>query len=265
MQGEIRDYWKAQASIEGGDAATALRKVLDPNDRKGVKNSYIDAYLKYYLLRYLQPADSEILLEIGCGTGRLTEYVARFARAVYGIDIVEEFIAACNGNPHKAENTFYIHASEIGKLSGVQVSKLYVVWVLMYLIDEQELIATLKTYREALPHLKSATLIEQVTSATQLVYKDGRVDCCYRTIDEYERIFEAAGFKVKGHHVLGERHNAPLYRLLHLTRDILPRPLAGLTATLFWMDRALMGGHARRARLINNQRPTDVVFELEQV
>jgi hypothetical protein len=51
MNEEIFNEWEGYASMPVIDEVDALRKVLDPKDTKGVKNSYIDQYLKYYLLK----------------------------------------------------------------------------------------------------------------------------------------------------------------------------------------------------------------------
>ncbi len=265
MKREIIDFWRQQASSHEEDGIEALRRVLDPSDVKGVKNSYIDAYLKYYLRKYLAPGKEDTLLEVGCGTGRLTEYMSQFVNSVYGIDIIDKFIDDCRANPRKGKNTLYLYNSEMEKLKDIPINKMYIVWVLMYLTERAELIETLADYRNNLSVLKSATIIEQVTNVSQCDYRKGRISCCYRSIEEYTEIFATAGFKVKGRHILGERHNGSLYRIIHLTCNILPRGLAAFSDRLFYLDRYMMGNNADRTVLINNKRPTDVLFQLEVV
>jgi protein-L-isoaspartate O-methyltransferase len=109
MDKEILDTWNNLAARSRTDVFDDLRAVLDPVDVKGVKNSYIDAYLKHYLLRYLRPGKGDVLLEVGCGPGRLTEYLSQFVRSVYGIDIIDTFIDDCGADPRKHNNTFYFH------------------------------------------------------------------------------------------------------------------------------------------------------------
>jgi hypothetical protein len=142
------------------------------------------------------------------------------------------------------------------------INKMYVVWVLMYLVEAAELVDTLSSYRKRLPNLRSAVFIEQVKKESQIVYRDGKVDCCYRTIDQYRDVFEAAGFQVKEVRILGERHNGVLYTLLHYAGGLLPRRMAAYAGALFAADRWLME-RRDRSRLINTKRPTDVVFVLE--
>lgn len=263
MNNEIYAEWMHQASIREKDAVDALRKVLDPNDSKGVKNSYIDVYLKYYLLEYLSPSKADVLLEVGSGIGRLTEYMARFAHSVYGIDLMNKFIDACQANPGKKDNTFYLHIDEIGRLKEIAVDKLYIVWVLMCVVDKDELITILKTYRNNLPNLKSGIIVEQVKSGFQLEHHNGILHCCYRTIDEYIDIFTAAGFKVTKYYIMGERYNGWMYKFVHIARDVLPRRLAAMTDKMFYLDRCMMGDNTRKTGLINDRKPTDVAFRIE--
>ncbi len=262
MKKENLDFCKQQAAIREKDDIDALRKVLDPRDARGVKNRYLDTYLKYYLQQYLGPGKEDVLLEVGCGIGRLTEYLSRFAHAVYGIDLVDEFIDQCIANPGKNRNTFYLKASEMEKLRETMVNKMYIVWVLTLLTSRSELINTLRSYRERLPHLKKGFVLEQVKRHPQLETRHG-ISSCYRTIEGYMEIFHEAGFKVSDYSVLGERYNGLAYKVIHVTGNFLPRRLARWSDKLFYLDKYMMGDTAKNTGLINDRRPTDVLFQLE--
>ena len=263
MKKEIIDYCKHLASIREKNEIDALRKVLDPSDIKGVKNTYIDVYLKYYLKEYLRPEKEDILLEVGCGIGRLTEYMSQYVNAVCGIDIVDLFIDGCNANPRKHKNTLYLKMSEMIKLKELPINKMYIVWVLMLLTERAELIETLTAYRNMLPNLKTAIVLEQVKSSSQLENRNGKIGCVYRTIEEYKEIFHTSGYKVKGYSVLGERHNGYFYKGIHIMCNLLPRQLAKVAPKLFYMDKYMMGANANRVKLISDKKPTDVLFQLE--
>jgi SAM-dependent methyltransferase len=262
MKKENIDYCNEQASIREKDDIDALRKVLDPKDTRGVKNSYIDFYLKYYLGQYLRPQEEDTVLEIGCGIGRLVEYLSQFTHAAYGIDISDLMIESCNSNPQKRPSTFYFKIGEKEELKKIPVTKLYIVWVLMLITDKEELVELLSTYRKLLPNLKEAVVLEQVKHSTELKHH-GKFYSIYRTIDEYRNIFRASGFKVKSFYALRERYNAPFYKLIHLFYKVLPRALAKAAPRLFLMDKYIMGNNHHQVDLINKKRPTDVVFQLE--
>lgn len=263
MNKEIYDEWMEYAAIREKDETDALRKVLDPNDRKGVKNSYIDQYLKYYLLEYISPLKTDNILEVGCGIGRLTEYMAHFAHSVYGIDIIDKFVDDCKANVARQDNAFYLYIDEIGQLKDISIDKMFIVSVLMYIVDNSEVIKTLRTYRKSLPNLQAAVIIEQLKSSSQLEYHEGRLHCSYRTIEEYIDIFTEAGFRVKRFSIMGERHNGIIYKLIHFTANILPRKLAYAADTFFSIDRYLMGDNSGKTHLLNERKPTDVAFHLE--
>ena len=263
MEKDIYDFWIDKASINDSSELDSLCKVLDPRDVKGVKNSYLDFYLKYYLQQHLCPRKEDTLLEVGCGIGRLTEYMSSFSRTVYGIDLVDQFIDQCKCNPNKNDNTFYLKACDLENLKYVTINKMYIVWVLMYLTSAPELINTLRGYREILPHLKRFVVLEQVKRNFQVEKHQGKVYCCYRTVEEYKAIFHAAGFKVSNYSILGERNRGLAYNSIRLTCNVLPRYLARWSNKLFYFDKYLMGNAAKNIRLINDRRPTDVAFVLE--
>jgi SAM-dependent methyltransferase len=260
---DIYSIWEKQALLREKNQVDALCKVLDASDTKGIKNSYIDIYLKYYVRKYLAPQKNDILLEVGCGIGRLTEYMSQFVHSVYGTDIIDKFIEDCRSNPRKNKNTFYLPVGETEKLKDIMINKMYIVWVLMYLLDQAEVISTLRFYRDCLPNLKTAVMIEQVKKYPQLDPENKVCYCCYRTIDEYKEIFAASGFRVKGYFVLGERYNGPVYKFIHIVSNFLPRALAQSAEKLFNVDKYLLGDNAKRSKLINNKKPTDVLFYLE--
>jgi len=265
MKQRVIEYWSALASAPETDEAGALRKVLDPMDRKGVKNSYLDAYLKHYMRKHLSLCPEDILLEVGSGTGRLTEYMSPFVRKVFGVDIAEAFIDRCNANPGKSSNTVYLKTSEAKRLSSTGVNKMYVTWVLMYITDNAELINTLQVYRDLLPGLKEAVVLEQVMRESHQEVCVGPVECVYRSLEEYQDIFRKSGFRVKGYSVMVERYNAPLYKLLHIFCNLMPRKFGRFGGRLFYLDKRIMGRHQCRVDVINNNHATDILFRLETI
>jgi 2-polyprenyl-3-methyl-5-hydroxy-6-metoxy-1,4-benzoquinol methylase len=82
MNKDINDIWQKLASIQAKDDIDALR--IDPTIKASKQLSC--HYFKYYLRKYLDPAADDVILEVGCGIGRLSEYISPFAGSVYGID-----------------------------------------------------------------------------------------------------------------------------------------------------------------------------------
>jgi SAM-dependent methyltransferase len=75
-----QEFWSHQASLPG------LRAVIDPNDRRGRKNAYIDRLHKVVLLRYGDFSSRDRVLDFGCGLGRLSMWLAERVGAVHGVE-----------------------------------------------------------------------------------------------------------------------------------------------------------------------------------
>jgi ubiquinone/menaquinone biosynthesis C-methylase UbiE len=262
----IEDLWRELARQGARDEVDALRKVLDPSDKGGAKNLYLDSYLKHYLLEHLDAKSSDVVLEIGCGTGRLTECVAPRVAEIYGTDLIDDFVRQCRSAPRKAINSHYLLQAELSALKTVPVNKLYIVWVLMYLEDDDAAVEVLRSYLALLPPQFSAVVIEQVKASAENQENARGFYCRYRTVEGYARLFEKAGLRVTRRVLLPERRIGTLYRGLRLGYRLLPRAAARLGTFLFAADHALQVRLGEPERLQPSQRtPTDAAFELRRL
>jgi SAM-dependent methyltransferase len=69
-----------------------LASGIDPADRKGHKNYYIDLLQKMALEEVLELKGDEIALDFGCGSGRISYWIAPRVKRVVGLDITPEMI-----------------------------------------------------------------------------------------------------------------------------------------------------------------------------
>lgn len=69
-----------------------LAAVIDPADTKGKKNAYIDILHKLALSKHIDNIKSDIVLDLGCGTGRFLNMLAQKAKFLIGIEITEEML-----------------------------------------------------------------------------------------------------------------------------------------------------------------------------
>ncbi|MCZ6602176.1 MAG: class I SAM-dependent methyltransferase [Planctomycetota bacterium] len=76
-----RAYWDGRSGWE------PIRAVLDHRDRLGKKNRYIDIVQKMALSEWYE-AEGRVL-DLGCGTGRFTEWISHRSRQVIGTEISE--------------------------------------------------------------------------------------------------------------------------------------------------------------------------------
>ncbi len=69
-----------------------LASGIDPGDRKGHKNYYIDLLQKAALEEVLKFKGDEVVLDFGCGSGRFSYWIAPKVRKVVGLEITPEMI-----------------------------------------------------------------------------------------------------------------------------------------------------------------------------
>jgi SAM-dependent methyltransferase len=256
--------WYNRANIQVINKIDELRKVLDPADLIGIKNSYIDYYLKYYLKKHLHPLRTDSTLEIGSGIGRITEFIARYVKYSYGIDLIDKFIEDCNEKVGKMNNSRYIKISQIDSISQFNITKAFIVWVLMYFENDDDLIEALTIYRKVLSKCDKLVIIEQVKYIREIELLNNSFYCKYRTIDEYTNLFYKAGFTIEKTILLGERKLGLFLRLLQYNRyiyNLLPKCFSRLAPILFLADKLIMDMKFIRRQVTNI--PMDTVFVLK--
>ncbi len=71
---------------------------IDPADRKGHKNYYIDLLQKMALEEVLELRGDEVVLDFGCGSGRFSYWIARRVKQVVGLEVTPEMIELAERN-----------------------------------------------------------------------------------------------------------------------------------------------------------------------
>jgi len=69
-----------------------LASGIDPADRKGYKNNYIDLLQKMALEEVLKLKGDETVLDFGCGSGRVSYWIAPKVKKVVGLETTREMI-----------------------------------------------------------------------------------------------------------------------------------------------------------------------------
>src|SRR5574341_51767 len=69
-----------------------LASGIDPGDRKGHKNRYIDLLEKMALEEVLDLKGHETVLDFGCGSGRISYWIAPRVEKVIGLELTPEMI-----------------------------------------------------------------------------------------------------------------------------------------------------------------------------
>ncbi|MGB7573798.1 MAG: class I SAM-dependent methyltransferase [Thermodesulfobacteriota bacterium] len=96
-------------NVDWGERAKKgfLASGIDPSDRKGHKNDYIDLLQKIALQEVLELKGDEIILDFGCGSGRISYWIAPKVKKVVGLEITREMIDLAEKN-RVAENVEFI-------------------------------------------------------------------------------------------------------------------------------------------------------------
>jgi SAM-dependent methyltransferase len=163
-----------------------LGSSIDPADRRGHKNYYIDFLQKMALEDVLELKGNELVLDFGCGSGRMAHWIAPKVKKVIGLEDTPEMIQLAEKN-RKANNVDFmlydgIHFPALSYLFHIVLS----VGVLQYMEGE-----TLKrTVSELAQYLKKdgrLYLIEQASDNAKMkrpkveeylqAFKESRLEC----------------------------------------------------------------------------------------
>jgi len=135
---------------------------IDPADRKGHKNYYIDLLQKMALEEVLELKGNEVVLDFGCGGGRFSYWIAPKVKKAVGLEKTPEMVdlAEKNRTIENVEFKLYdeVHFPAFPYLFNIILS----VWVLQYMEGEK----LKKTVSELAQYLKGdgkLYLIEQAS------------------------------------------------------------------------------------------------------
>jgi len=128
---------------------------IDPADRKGHKNHYIDLLQKMALEELLELRGDEIALDFGCGSGRFSYWIAPRVKKVVGLEITPEMIEL-------AEKNRTVNNVEFMAYDGVHFP------VIPYPFDLVLSVGVLQI-------MKGESLKQTLSGLTQYLKKDGRL------------------------------------------------------------------------------------------
>jgi SAM-dependent methyltransferase len=139
-----------------------LASGIDPADRKGHKNYYIDLLQKMALEEVLELKGNEVVLDFGCGGGRFSYWIAPKVRKVVGLEETSKMIQLAEKN-RKADNVDFmlydgIRFPVLSYLFDVILS----VWVLQYM-EGEKLRKTVSELARCLKQNGALYLIEQAS------------------------------------------------------------------------------------------------------
>ena len=75
-----------------------LASGIDPGDRRGRKNAYIDLLQKMAIEEVLGLRGDEAVLDFGCGSGRISHWIAPRVKKVLGLEVTPEMLDLAEQN-----------------------------------------------------------------------------------------------------------------------------------------------------------------------
>lgn len=192
---EIESRRQTDAAIsEFNDRVLRLRdenSVLDATEGDAAKhaNIYRDYISKRVVRECLRPRGSDVILDFGCGIGRLSRYLSPFARTIEGVDRAEEMIKAAAASLPSNVRLRHV-SSHLLPSESDYFDKAFTYGVLQHINDE-ELVRVLNEIRRVLKSGARFVCLEQ-TRKTSTWF--GSI-CVHRRIDDYRRLFDRANFR----------------------------------------------------------------------
>ncbi len=179
-----QELWQERAALPG------LQAVLDPLDRRGTKNRYIDYLHRHALADGLDLHPRQRVLDLGCGVGRLSSWLARDERQVVGVDISPAMLSAARHATASPNPSFVRYGDEALPFANDSFDRVVSVFVLQHVSDDRQLGALLADLHRITRDGGRVAIIEQVRRRSGEVA--GYIK--HRTRQTYLRNFAEHGF-----------------------------------------------------------------------
>lgn len=213
-QKSIKEFYKTRAIEKANKNVDSPVVLVGDTDE-----SKIDEWTNFEIenrLSLLKLDKDCVVLELGCGTGRLSKYITDKVDKYVGIDYVKEFIDLIDKREDivKGENTYFINKSFKEFLTDKQEYPFkdkfnrFVIsgGVLMYINDEEvkecmEILYNLLD-EHCIVYISEPISLEERLTLNKFYSKelDNEYSGIYRTLDDYKEIFKVlydGGFKEK--------------------------------------------------------------------
>jgi ubiquinone/menaquinone biosynthesis C-methylase UbiE len=204
-----------------------LRSVIDPSDQRGIKNEYIDLIHKMALERYFPIANSDTVLDYGCGIGRFSGWLANQAQFVVGVDVVFEMLGVACQQLHAPNLALLCFPAGNLPIRDNCVDKILSVWVLQHVLEDSLLRATIAEFERILKPGGKIALIDQVQQDKRHTVA-GYVR--QRLVEDYDSIFQSLGFN----RVLDMPLRVPSFLTYGVTWGLVPRSWLRLLVPIEW-------------------------------
>lgn len=183
------DVWRERSQLND------LRGVIDPGDKRGYKNQYIDRIHRDALEQWCRIAPGDAALDFGCGTGRFTTWLAERAGWVCGMDIVPEMVQVALQRHRRLNVSWLVGTGLALPYRDASFDWIMTIFVLQHILDEDALAMTLREFGRVLKPNGHVVLMEQVSAKRTRTIKEYNR---HRLVESYENALVTAGLKLHG-------------------------------------------------------------------
>jgi SAM-dependent methyltransferase len=163
-----------------------LASGIDPADRRGCKNYYIDLLQKMALEEVLELKEDEVVLDFGCGSGRFAYWIAPKVKKVVGLEITPEMIQLAEKNRKADSVEFVLYDGVHTPVFSHSFDLVLSIWVLQHMGSD----LLKKTVSELVQYLRNGGefyLIEQASDNPRMdrpnieeyldAFKEAKLEC----------------------------------------------------------------------------------------
>ena len=203
-----------------------LRAVLDEGDERGVKNAWVDFLERRALRRTLAGTRCRVVVDLGCGVGRLTDLLAEGGARVVALDASAELLAAARrlglpprASPLRADLRSLPLRDACADL--VATSN-----VLIHMVEDRDLRAAAREVARVLRPGGRALLLEHLSPVGGTARREGIV---FRSLEDLAGAFGAEGLRLREAPAVRKSPSRVLHWVL---AGRVPRALWGAAAAL---------------------------------
>lgn len=201
--------------------------VIDPNDKLGRKNRYISRIRDLNTLKtLLDYAIEGVILDFGCGSGNLSEFLDKNGFSTIGIDISRQILAYTSNHKFKKPHLFVQYDGLHLPLLPNSVSACVTFGVLNYISKGSELDFIL---RELFRVIEPGGLIITIEQTSRKSYFDPELFKTQRTKEEFSNFFSNSGFQKKLIKIIRYGHFPFIYLIRY---GLIPEKLFSLFSML---------------------------------
>lgn len=210
---DVPAYWDSFA----GHALDAA--VIDPNDMRGCKNSYISSVRNTAILQALQPVNQQFsIMDFGCGTGSLLEALSAEGLDPIGVDISPGLLKRCRDRDIQETPRIVQVDGKRLPFRDDSFDAITVYIVLMYIADD-DLVQLLQEFARVLKPNGRLVVMEQFRRHGRLVIEQGKL---HRDLASFMHTVDLAGFRKQDVAVFRHGHFPLIY---FIRMGLVPRRL----------------------------------------